>query len=211
MRKIAFTFTVAASVFAASAHAAVDEARFQDAYRHVQAALAGDAAQVPAAVEKFSRLVQAEPGDPLLLANLGAVTAMQARATMLPWKKIGYAEDGMALQDKALALLAPAADARLQGGVPVTLLVKFTAANTFLAVPGFFGRGKQGGKLLLEVIGSPLFEQSPPGFRGDVWLRAASWARDGGKPDQAKSYLNAVIEHHAPQASQARQLLEQLK
>jgi len=207
---LAFTFTVAASLFVTGANAATG-AQFQDAYRHVQAALAGDSSQVPAAVEKFSRLVQAEPGDPLLLANLGAVTAMQARSTWFPWKKISYAEDGMAMHDKALALLSPAADARLQDGVPVTLLVKFTAASTFLAVPGFFGRGKEGGKLMREVMESPLFGQSPPGFRGVVWLRAASWAKDNGQPDQAKRYLNAVIELKAPQAGEARKLLESIK
>ncbi|MDR2154466.1 MAG: hypothetical protein LBE78_05495 [Burkholderiaceae bacterium] len=210
MKYVFMTLTTAIGLWVASAQAVTSE-QFQDAYQHAQAAVAGDKAQIPEAVDKFTRLAQAEPGDPLLLVNLGAVTAMQARTTWLPWKKMRYAEDGMAMQDKALALLTPATDARLQDGVAVTLLVKFTAASTFLAVPRMFGRRDQGAKLMSEVLGSPLFDPAPLTFRGVVWLRAAQLAGDQAKPDQARNYLSAIIEHNAPQAVEAREQLKQIK
>jgi hypothetical protein len=155
--------------------------------------------------------VQAEPANPLLLVSFGAATTLQAKGTIWPWKKIAHAEDGLALQDKALALLSPATDARVQDGVAETLLVRFTAASTFLAVPRSFGRREQGVKLLGDVLGSPLFDAAPLPFRGAVWLRAARVAGDDAKPEQARQYLNAIIENNAPQATEARAQLEQIK
>jgi hypothetical protein len=98
---------------------------------------------------------------------------MRATTTMLPWKKMSYAEDGMAMLDKALALLTPAHNTAMQRGVPGALDVRFVAANTFLAVPGFMNRGARGAKLLDEVLSSPLFPQSPPEFQTAVRARAA--------------------------------------
>jgi hypothetical protein len=209
MKKPACAFFIAVSLWAAPVHAVTD-AQFQHAYQLAQTA-ARDSSQIPAALEKLTELLAAEPANPLLLVNLGAVTAMQARATLLPWKKTRYAEDGMAMQDKALGLLSPATDAQRHDGVPVTLLVKFTAASTFVAVPRFFNRHERGMRLLGEVLNSPLFEPSPLGFRGAVWMSAARLAREDGKPQQARSWLDAVIASGAPQASEARAQREQLQ
>jgi hypothetical protein len=210
MKKTVCAFITAVSLWAAPAHAATDT-QLQDAYRLAQTAITGDSSQIPAAVEKLTALLAGEPANPLLLVHLGALTAMQARGTMLPWKKTGYAEDGMAMQDKALGLLSPATDAQRHDGVPVTLQVKFTAASTFVAVPRLFNRHERGERLLREVLDSPLFEPSPLGFRGAVWMSAARLARDDGKPEQARNYLDTVIAHNAPQADQARAQREQVK
>jgi hypothetical protein len=98
---------------------------------------------------------------------------MRARTTMLPWKKMGYAEDGMAQIDKALALLKPEHNAVVHNGTPGVLEARFVAANTFLAVPGFMNRSARGAKLLEDVLTSPLFAQAPEGFQKVVRQRAA--------------------------------------
>lgn len=183
---------------------AASDADFNAANAVFLQANGGDKSAIPEAMDKFKALLDREPTNPVLLVQLGAATSMQARTTMLPWKKISYAEDGMALQDKALALLEPSQDVQLQNGVPVPLQVRFVAANTFLAVPGFFNRGSQGEKLLGEVLASPLLEQATPSFRGAVWMRAAKLAKDQKRTDDARKYLDLVVGSGGPQADAAK-------
>jgi hypothetical protein len=135
---------------------------------------------------------------------------MKAGTTMLPWKKMGYAEDGLALIDKSIALLTPAHDAPMQHGTPGTLEVKFIAANTFLALPGFMNRGARGAKLLGEVLASPLLAGSPLPFRGVVWMRAAKLAQAEQRPADARRWLDEVIKSGAPQAALAKASLQGL-
>ena len=95
----------AAAAFAPSAEA------FDQADATFRRASDGDRAAIAPALAQFTALLQARPGDPRLMAYAGAATAMQARTTWLPWKKIGHAEDGLALIDRALARLTLAHDA----------------------------------------------------------------------------------------------------
>ena len=93
---------------------------------------------------------------------------MRAQTTLLPWRKMAYAEDGLAQLDKALALLAPAHEAVGQNQVPAVLDVKLVAANTFLALPRMMNRHDRGLKLLTEVRSSPLLASAPAPFREAV-------------------------------------------
>lgn len=183
---------------------AAPEASFQPAYQAFLQGGAGDKAAVDRAATAFTDLSAAEPGNPVLMAYAGAATAMKAGTTMLPWKKMGYAEDGLAMIDKALGLLAPAHDAPLQHGTPGTLEARFIAASTFLAVPDFMNRNARGTALLGEVLQSPLFASSPLPFRGTVWMRAAALAQKQQRGGDAKRWLGEVVQHGAPQADQAR-------
>jgi hypothetical protein len=158
----------------------------------------------------FTTLLLQEPGNPVLMAYAGAATSMQANTTLLPWKKMRYAEDGLAMLDKALALLSPAHNAAVQHDVPGALEVRFVAANTFLAVPGFMNRGARGNKLLGEILASPLLANAPLSFRGDVWMKAASVAAKDKRTDDARKYFNEVIKANAPQAPAARTQLNSL-
>lgn len=201
--------TVAALLLAGAAHA-VPDAEFQEAAALFTQAAAGDKAAIVKAAEAFTALSQTEPGNPVLLAYAGASTSRLAGTTFLPWKKISYAEDGMALIDKALAMLTPAHDAVVQQGTPGVLAVRFVAANTFLTVPSFMNRGARGAKLLTQVLDSPLFAQAPLGFQGAVWMRAARFAEAELRPEDARKYLGEVISRNAPQAGTARALLKEL-
>jgi hypothetical protein len=193
----------AALLLAGVAHA-VPEAQFQDAFAQFSQAQGGEDAAIERAAKTFASLSHGEPGSPVLLAYAGASTAMLAGTTFFPWKKMGYAEDGMAMLDKALAQLTPAQEAMSYGGLPAVLNVRFVAANTFLAVPKFMNRAAQGNKLLSEVLTSPLLTKAPLGFQGAVWLRAAKLAEVEHRADDARRYLNLVIDGKAPQAEAAR-------
>lgn len=189
---------------------ALSDAQFQPAFEQFIQATQGKESAIDKSVEAFGALLQAEPGNPVLLAYAGAATSMRATTTWLPWKKMRYAEDGMALQDKALALLNSTHDGVLQRGVPASLEVRFVAANTFLAVPGFMNRGARGTKLLNEVLSSPLLATAPLGFRGNVWMKAANVAAKDKRTDEARKHLNLVVQANAPQAEAARAQLAKL-
>ena len=189
---------------------AAPEAQFQPAFELFMQANSGNDAAIDKSVEAFAVLLKAEPGNLVLMAYEGAATSMRADTTMLPWKKMSHAEDGMAMLDKALALLNASHDAVLQHGVPAALEVRFTAASTFLAVPGFMNRGARGAKLLNEVLSSPLLDAAPLGFRGNVWMKAASVALNDKHLEEARKYLNLVIQANAPQAEAARAQLAKL-
>jgi hypothetical protein len=149
---------------------------FESAYSDFTQARAGNASAIERSADAFSVLLKAEPTNPLLMAYAGASASLRATTTWLPWRKMRFAEDGLAQLDKALALLSPAHNTAVPQQVPAALEVRYVAAATFLAVPGFMNRGARGKKLLTEVADSPLLATAPVSFRGDVWLRAADLA-----------------------------------
>lgn len=161
-----------ASLALQSSWATVSEPQFEAAFHQFQQALQGDDGAADKAAEQFGSLAQAEPADPVLLAYAGAALSMKARSSLLPWKKMAYAEDGLARIDKALALLQPAHDTPLHHGTPASLETRFVAATTFLGMPPMFHREARGAALLQEVLNSPLLAQSPQGFRNAVQQRA---------------------------------------
>ena len=189
---------------------AISEGQFQPAYAQFMQATSGDDSAIDGAAQAFLALVQQEPGNPVLLAYAGAATAMQATTRYLPWTKMRYAEDGLALLDKALTLLKPTPSVALQHGVPTVLEVRFVAANTFLAVPGFMNRAARGDQLLQDVVSDPLLATAPLGFQGSVWMKAAAVAMKEQRLQDARNYLNAVLGAHAPQAAAARAQLNAL-
>ena len=207
-RVFVFAAVVLASCIATGIAVAAPDAAFDNAFRHFIVASGGDASATGPAADEFEALLKAEPSNPVLMAYAGAAGAMRAGTTLLPWKKMSYAEDGMALLDKALAMLTPAHDAPIQHGTPGSLEVRFVAANAFLAVPSFMNRGARGAKLLGEVLASPLFEKAPLPFQGNVWMRAAALAGKEQRGADAQRYLNEVISRNAPQANKARAMLK---
>jgi hypothetical protein len=54
------------------------------------------------------------------------------------------------------------------------------------------------------VLTSPLLTKAPLGFQRAVWLRAAKLAEVEHRADDARRYLNLVIDGKAPQAEAAR-------
>src|SRR6185369_2181547 len=115
-------FAGATLLTAGPALAATPEAAYEAAFQQFQQASAGsDTKAIEAAAEQFGQLAATSPADPVLLAYSGAATTMRAATTMLPMRKLSYAEDGLAQLDKALALLKPEHDAPLHHNVPASL------------------------------------------------------------------------------------------
>jgi hypothetical protein len=204
------TMAVAAVCLASMALAA-PPAQFASAFALFSQARVGNEAAIEQSADAFAKLLQTEPANPLWMAYSGSATSMRATTTWLPWKKMQYAEDGLALLDKALATLTQAHNVPVSGAVPVAMEVRFVAASTYLAVPGFMNKGTRGTKLLNDVVVSPQLASVPLAFRVDVWMTAADQAIKDKRVDEARKYLNQVIASGAPQAAAARQQLGALK
>lgn len=209
--------TAAAAVVAAffltagPLHAAVPAPAYDAAFTQFQQAASGGGEKaIESAAEQFGRLAETEPADPVLLAYSGAATAMRATTTMLPWRKMAFADDGLAKLDKALSMLDASHDSPLHRGVPASIETRFVAANTFLRLPTMFNRHARGTRLLDEVLKSPLLASSPVGFRAAVWMRAADEAASDKHPDQARQWLQQVVSSGAPQAATAQAKLKEL-
>lgn len=206
---------VASPPAAAQAGAAQGASRMADP--EVAAALArfdqagpANHAAIDDAADQLTRLAAARPADPVLRAYAGAAVSMRALTTMLPWRKMSHAEDGLALLDKALAQLGPADDAPRYRNVPAVLETRFIAAATFLNLPAMFNRQERGRRQLTEVLEHPLFDGAPAPFKAVVWLRAARLAEADQQPAQRKQWLQKVAASDAPQAAAARDLLKAL-
>ena len=209
--RIAIRSAVASLVLALAGQAyAIPDGQFQPAFEQFLLAGKGDTGAIDKAADAFAELLKAEPGNPVLMAYAGSNTSMRAATASAPMKKLALAEDGLALLDKSLALLTPAHDAVVQHGTPGALEVRFTAASTFLAVPPFMNRAARGAKLLNEVVTSPLLDKAPLPFQGNVWMRAAKLAAADKRTDDARKYLNLVIQRNAPQAEAAKAQLASL-
>lgn len=186
---------------------AVPDTQFVPLFEQFEVINQGDNSQLGPVSDGFMALLKAEPTNPVLMAYSGTTLAMKANTTWLPWKKMAYAEDGMAMLDKALLMLTPAHDAPIQHGTPGVLEVKLLAAKTFLAVPGFMNKRARGIKLVGELTTSPLLSRAPIGFQGMVWFTAGELAAKDKRTAEAQTCFNKVVALNAPQAATARTLL----
>jgi hypothetical protein len=184
---------------------------FDAAFQQFQRANGGDKAAIEPAAESFGLLSAGAPQDPVLRAYLGAATALRATATLLPWRKMSFAEEGLAQIDKALAQLQPAHDQPAYRGVPASLETRFVAASTFLRLPSMFNRRDRGARLLDDLLAHPLLAQAPLAFRANVWLGAARQARSEQRHDAARALLQQVAGSGTPQAATAQALLKDMK
>jgi len=194
----------------AAASAPATDPSFEAAFQAFSQAAGGDEKAIERAAEAFGALQRAQPADPVLMAYAGASTAMKASTTLLPWRKMAWAEEGLAMQDKALALLTLASDAPAHRRTPASLETRFVVANTFLRMPSMFNRHARGEKLLDQVLNNPLLATSPAPFRATVWLLAAAQAKEAKRVDDARRWLQQVVDSGAPQAATAQAKLKEL-
>ncbi|WP_444944640.1 hypothetical protein ACJJIK_07555 [Microbulbifer sp. ZKSA006] len=168
-----------------SSFAAVDaemESLYQKAVRS-----GGDA--VEASYEAF-KLAQAEaPADPIALFYLGASETLMAKEAWLPWKKVGYAENGIARMDKALSMLEEMENpGRSSQGMPQDLLLKGIAAKTFTSVPKFFNAFDRGMELYRELMSDSRMGHMPANATRWIYCAAQQAAELEGNTKLASAW-----------------------
>ena len=207
-RRAALAFSLALTL--QGAFAAPTGPDLRTASAHFERALSGDEAAIGAAAQAWQEVVSADPGNPLARAYFGAATTMRARTTLLPWRRMSLAEDGLAQIDKALALLTVEHDQPAAGRAAVAVETRFVAARTFLAVPSMFNRELRGQRLLDEARAHPAWAQAPARFQAQVWWAAAQQSLKAGRKSEARQLLQQVVAVDGPQAGDARALLKEL-
>jgi hypothetical protein len=208
---VLLALTGALAMVALPATAATPDATARErATASFTAARGGQSEAVEAAASQWRAISDADPADASARAYAGAATAMLATTTMLPWRKLSFVDDGLALIDKALAQAAAAPDIVAPGGVAAGLEVRFVAANAFLALPEMFNRGARGTRLLDELVRSPQLASAPVRFQAAVWLRAGEQAIKEGRGDDARRWLERAAASGTPQAAPAQARLKTL-
>lgn len=179
------------------------DAAFQQAKSEFR--LASDDKQLESNAEKLQQLVQQNPGQALLLAYSGAATSRLAMTTIFPWKKLNYAESGLAMLDKALILFS-----RQNQGIQSELEAKFVAANTFLAVPEFMNRQQRGQQLLNEVLKHKELPTLDTELHAAILFKGAQQASTAKNPELARQYLKQLLTLQTKLAGPAQAMLKGL-
>src|SRR5436305_10945855 len=151
-------------MIAAPVQASVPPAAYTAAFQQFQRAAGGDAGAIEGAAEQFGKLSADEPADPVLLAYSGAATTLRATITVLPWRRLSYADEGLGQIDKALSMLTPEHDVLLHNHVPSSLEARFVDASTFLRLPGFLSLLQRVTGRVQEGVKSPHFDTAPVGL-----------------------------------------------
>lgn len=138
--------------------------------------------------ESFKAAQSKDPSDPATLFYLGASEALMAKESWLPWRKVSYAENGIARMDKALMMMEDLENpGRSAKGMPRDLLFKGIAATTFTKVPNFFNAFERGFGLYHELINDPRLSYMPPQAVSWIYcgaLQAAASHGDQGLADK---------------------------
>ncbi|AWF80694.1 hypothetical protein BTJ40_07620 [Microbulbifer sp. A4B17] len=135
----------------------------------------GDA--VEESYEIFKLAQKEDPTDPVVLFYLGASETLMAKESLLPWRKVSYAENGIARMDKALTMIEEMEDpGRPSHGVPQDILLKGIAATTFTKVPKFFNAFDRGFELYRELMSDPRMGYLPPSATRWVYCGAVQAA-----------------------------------
>ncbi|WP_444942239.1 hypothetical protein ACJJI3_09350 [Microbulbifer sp. ZKSA004] len=139
---------------------AAQDAKMEDLY---QKAAAQGGTAIEESYEAFKTLQKDNPSDPIVLFYLGASETLMAKESWLPWRKVSYAENGIARMDKALTIIEEMDNpGRSSQGMPQDLLLKGIAATTFTKVPKFFNSFDRGFELYHELMGDPRIGYMPP-------------------------------------------------
>ena len=116
------------------------------------------------------------------------------------------ADEGLEVIDHALAQLKK----HLDIGIEAELETKLVAAATFIALPELFHRGREGQRLIAEVIAHPQLAHTPTPLRAFAYMSAATAAQKEGRTDDYQRFLTLVIQTD-PQGRDGRKAQQELK
>jgi hypothetical protein len=192
-------------------HARADDRA--DAFRALQAGVAGEARAAAVAHALYRDLSEAAPADPALLAYAGAAETIVGRDAPTPTDALKITLAGLARVDRAVAQLGPAHDAPGPSGMPAQLETYLVAATTYLGVPeDVFHRRADAKPLLAKALAHPALARMPPGVRAMFAQLEAQVARAEGRPaDELAALRRAVaLDPTGPDAADAQARIDLL-
>lgn len=177
---------------------------FDAARREFLAGRGGDSAAVERANHLFEQLAATSGDDPLVLAYWGASYALLGRDAWAPWTKAKQVEKGLAILDKAVALVTPELD---RG--PLGLETRLVASATYLQVPAMFHHFEAGKACVRAALASPAFAAAPAEVRADVLVQSAAVARQEDRQQDELAALEQAVAA-APDGAVSRRAKERL-
>lgn len=170
-------------------------------------AVDGNKSAVRTALEAFRSLEGRYPHHPLLQAYIGSTLSLRGRdIAARPVNRMREADEGLEVIDHALSQLKK----RLEIGIEAELETKLVAAATFIALPELFHRGREGQRLIAEVIAHPQLAHTPTPLRAFAYMSAATAAQKERRTDDYQRFLTLVIQTD-PQGRDGRKAQQQLK
>lgn len=166
----------------------------------------GDEKLVEPLYTDLENLLAQEGASALSLVYLGSTRTLMGRDAFLPWKKMRYSEEGLAMIDKGLTLLSShtntssehtAHSEEHRSGLPTQMLAIAVAAATYTAMPDIFNHFERGYDLYLNLLADPQFQTQP--FASSAWIyRLAIVAALRGKDEeQAQLWLKTMQQAQA--------------
>lgn len=111
------------------------------------------------------------PRDGRALTYRGSLSALRARLSWMPWKKLGMLNDGISQMDEGVTLVSKAA-----AGTAQEIEVRMVRGTTSANIPGAFGRGGVAYSDFKAVVNHPRFGDISTENRAAAmaWLAALS-------------------------------------
>jgi hypothetical protein len=119
-------------------------------------------------LERLQQALEQEPDHPVLLAYLGSSQAIRGGFAWLPWKKLGYVNDGIAHMQRALRQAEKSNTGKYPAMVSPLDEVRLILATTYLELPSMFETETEGRQLLDQLLASAANSQWPDDFRRQV-------------------------------------------
>ena len=170
-------------------------------------AVDGNKSAVRTALKAFRSLEGRYPHHPVLQAYIGSTLSLRGRdIAARPVNRMREADEGLEVIDHALSQLKK----HLEISIEAELETKLVAAATFIALPELFHRGREGQRLIAEVIAHPQLAHTPTPLRAFAYMSAATAAQKEGRTDDYQRFLTLVIQTD-PQGRDGRKAQQQLK
>lgn len=187
-------FVAAFPIMAASVtDKASDKAQATQAYDLYMIATEGDERAVTDAQALLKPLHPAYANDPIVRAIEGGLLTLQGRAAYLPWNKLSYTNDGLAILAQANEGLTPDHDTLEFAGLPATLQVKAIVGVSFIKVPSFFGRFDQGYEILKQAMGLDLLDDLSPQQKSFLYYYTALAAKQAGDAEYQQALVTELM------------------
>lgn len=201
-RLLVLALAVSSGCFSVSAENVLWE-RLVDAYAAAQTD--GKTDSIDKALTIAKQYLGSNPGDGRALTYKGSLSAMRARESILPWKKLAYLKDGINWMDDGVTAVLK--DRALVGS-RTEIDVRMVRGTTSARIPSAFGRGGVARADFRAVVGNPQFGSVAPQHRASAYAWLAILAHRDGDESGAKSWLEKA---HQADAKTADSLWEKFK
>lgn len=136
-----------------------------------------DPGAVDGAVTVTRAFLAAHEGHPVAMAYLGSLSGLKADAATLPWIKLRFANEAVAMLEAAYARRHEFNGAASLGEPHDELVILLLRGIAYASFPGFLGQGDAARDCLEQAIRHTGFSEIPQAYRALTFSRLANLGR----------------------------------